>query len=62
MAIVKSFKADVSTIRIRSDEGLTLEPSALKLFKMANLRYQLSSDVFYDLLLNRPAATWSLFV
>ena len=27
---------------IRSDEGLTLETSALKLFTVANLRYQLS--------------------
>ena len=27
---------------IRSDKGLTLETSALKLFTVANLRYQLS--------------------
>ena len=27
---------------IRSDEGLTLETSALKVFTVANLRYQLS--------------------
>ena len=27
---------------IRSDKGLTLETSALKLFAVANLRYQLS--------------------
>ena len=32
----------VSAIRHRSDEGLTLETSALKLFAVANLRYQLS--------------------
>ena len=32
----------LSTINIRSDDGLMLEMSALKLFTVANLRYQLS--------------------
>ena len=48
MAIVRSLKADVSSVSPsselfkRSDEGLTLETSAFKLFTVANLRYQLS--------------------
>ena len=51
LASVKSFKANVSSVipqsdshnsSICSDYGLTLETSALKLFTVANLRYQLS--------------------
>ena len=48
LASVKNFKAHVSRLAprqsetIRSDEGLTLETSALQLFTMANLRHQLS--------------------
>ena len=45
LASVKSFKADVSrgmTSVIPSDEGLTLKKSALKLFTVANLHYQLN--------------------
>ena len=47
LASVKNFKAHVSRLAprqsetIRSDEGLTLETSALQLFTMANLRHQL---------------------
>ena len=37
----------------RSDEGLTLETSAFKLFSVANLRYQLSS-LYYITLLYSP--------
>lgn len=45
--MVKGFKAIVSSIsplskKIRSDEGFSLEMSALKLFMVANLHYQLS--------------------
>ena len=49
LANVKSLKADVSSVSRfsgpcvhRSDEGLTLETSAFKLFTVANLRFQLS--------------------
>ena len=50
MATVKSFNADVSSVSPsserkatkHSDEGLTLETSALKLFTVVNLHYQLS--------------------
>ena len=47
LASVENFKAHVSRLAprqsetIRSDEGLTLETSALQLFTMANLRHQL---------------------
>ena len=37
----------------RSDEGLTLETSAFKLFSVANLRYQLSW-LYYITLLYSP--------
>ena len=37
----------------RSDEGLTLETSAFKLFSVANLRYQLSW-LYYIILLYSP--------
>ena len=43
--MVKSFKPDVSRVSPSSEqmeEGLTLEMSALKLFMVANLHYQLS--------------------
>ena len=40
---VQVIRANTEWIKaIRSDEGLTLEMSALKLFTVANLRYQLS--------------------
>ena len=44
LASVKSLKADISSVSFsnRSDEELTLEKSAFKLFAVANLRYQLS--------------------
>ena len=48
LATVKRSKADASSVspslalRIRSDEGLTLETSAFNLFTVANLPYQLS--------------------
>ena len=41
LATVKSLKTDVRMSN-RSDEGLTLETSAFKLFTVANLRFQLS--------------------
>ena len=41
LATVKSVKTDVRMSN-RSDEGLTLEKSAFKLFTVANLRFQLS--------------------
>ena len=41
LATVKSLKTDVRMSN-RSDEGLTLEKSAFKLFTVANLRFQLS--------------------
>ena len=48
LATIKSFKADISSVSplsgptIGSDEGLMLKTSALKLFTVANLCYQLS--------------------
>ena len=40
--ISKSVSPFVKAIVIRSDEGLTLQTSTLKLFTVANLRYQLN--------------------
>ena len=42
MATIKSFTADISSISPHSDEGLMLKMSALKLIRVAILRYQLS--------------------
>ena len=66
MAILQSFivtqtKSNQMRESNRSDEGLTLETSAFKLFSVANLRYQLSW-LYYITLLYSPtnAVTVSL--
>ena len=46
--------SSISSTKLRSAEGLTLETSALKLFTVANLRYQLSWS--YQITLSHKAA------
>ena len=51
--IVTQTKSNQMRESNRSDEGLTLETSAFKLFSVANLRYQLSW-LYYITLLYSP--------